>query len=52
MPESLIYILIFAAIMYFMCGRHGGKDGGGGCCGGHSKNKHSDEKLDRYKNKL
>lgn len=41
MSETLITIIIFVALMYFMCGRHGGK---GGCCGSSHKKK-SDEKT-------
>lgn len=44
MLETLIYIIIFAALMYFMCGRHGGK--GGGCCVSHSHDKHSNKKTE------
>ncbi len=43
MSESLIYLIIFALLMFFVCGRHGGK---GGCCG-HSRPKNPDNKSDK-----
>lgn len=41
MSETLIYIIIFAAIMFFMHRGHGAHGGGGmGGCGGHSHGSH------------
>ncbi|OGU40916.1 MAG: hypothetical protein A2315_07260 [Ignavibacteria bacterium RIFOXYB2_FULL_35_12] len=41
MSETLIYIIIFAAIMIFMHRGHGAHGGGGvGGCGGHSHGSH------------
>ena len=45
MSATLIYIIIFAAIMFFMHRGHGAHGGGGmgGCGGGHSHGSNKDE---------
>ncbi|HAB54022.1 MAG: hypothetical protein A2315_07280 [Ignavibacteria bacterium RIFOXYB2_FULL_35_12] len=40
MSETLIYIVIFAAVMFFMHRGHGAHGGGMGGCGGHSHGSH------------
>ncbi len=43
MSETLIYIILFALLMFFM---HRGHGGGMGGCGGHSHHTYDDKKAD------